>query len=217
MQNEAGEANEETTLAADAAPRGKPAGPDAAALRERALRLLARRDYPRAELERKLLAFCASQSRTAGSDGFADDSGDDWADAADQGDRCDAADASARVIKALLDQLAARGLLSDTRYAENRVRARASRYGNARLEQELRQRGVDAEVRAEALASGGDEFERARALWQRRFGKPPADAGERARQMRHLAARGFSGDVVRRVLAAARDASDEVREDDEAC
>lgn len=211
MQDETGEA---PILAADVASRGKPAGSDAAALRERALRLLARRDYPRAELERKLLAFCASQSRTNGSDGFADDAPDDRANAGDQGNM---EDASARIIQALLDQLAARGLLSDTRYAENRVRARASRYGNARLEHELRQRGVDAEVRAEALAGGGDEFERAKALWQRRFGKPPADPAERARQMRHLAARGFSGDVVRRVLAAARDASDEVREDDEAC
>ena len=51
--------------AADSPAPAGPALPDAAALRERALRLLARRDYPRAELERKLIAFCASQARSA--------------------------------------------------------------------------------------------------------------------------------------------------------
>ncbi|MBK1680348.1 regulatory protein RecX [Rhodocyclus tenuis] len=184
--------------------KDKSAG-DAASLRERALRLLARRDYPRAELERKLLGYCAALSAA----GFA-------ADSADVDDEEFAA-ASTAAVGALLDQLAARGLLSDSRYAENRVRARAARYGNARLEQELRQRGVEAEVRADALAGCSSEIERASALWRRRFGCIPGDANERARQMRYLAARGFSGDTVRRVLATAADDSDDVREDDEAC
>lgn len=178
--------------------------PDAAALRERALRLLAQRDYSRAELERKLLAFCARQARAAADADVS--SGDE-----------ESANASRAAIDALIDQLAARGLLSDTRYAENRVRSRAARYGNARLEQELRQRGVDAEVRAEALAGCDSEVERASALWRRRFGSPPGDAAERARQMRYLAARGFSGDTVRRVLAAAAEGADDAREDDEPC
>jgi len=178
--------------------------PDAAALRERALRLLAQRDYPRAELERKLLTFCARQARAAADDDFSSDEEESLI-------------ASRAAIGALLDQLAARGLISDTRYAENRVRSRAARYGNARLEQELRQRGVDAEVRADALAGCDSEMERASTLWRRRFGSAPGDAGERARQMRSLAARGFSGDTVRRVLAAAAEGADDAREDDEAC
>ena len=40
-------------------------------------------------------------------------------------------------------------------------------------------------------------------LWQRKFGSPPADLRERARQMRFLAARGFSGAAICTVLAAA--------------
>jgi regulatory protein len=45
------------------------------------------------------------------------------------------------------------------------------------------------------------ELQRATQLWQRRFGASAQDARERARQMRFLAGRGFSGEVIRRVLA----------------
>jgi regulatory protein len=44
------------------------------------------------------------------------------------------------------------------------------------------------------------EFDRARTVWQKRFGQEPADAAERLRQMRFLASRGFSHEVIRRVL-----------------
>jgi regulatory protein len=37
-------------------------------------------------------------------------------------------------------------------------------------------------------------------VWQKRFGQEPADAAERLRQMRFLASRGFSHEVIRRVL-----------------
>ena len=46
------------------------------------------------------------------------------------------------------------------------------------------------------------ELERARAVWQRRFGAPAADAAGRAKQMRFLAGRGFEGEVIRRVVQA---------------
>ena len=46
------------------------------------------------------------------------------------------------------------------------------------------------------------ELERAIQLWRRRFGMPAQDLRERARQMRFLAGRGFSGEVIRQVLAA---------------
>jgi regulatory protein len=44
------------------------------------------------------------------------------------------------------------------------------------------------------------EVERARAVWRKKFGVPPADAAQRAKQARFLAARGFDGAVIRRVL-----------------
>jgi regulatory protein len=50
------------------------------------------------------------------------------------------------------------------------------------------------------------ELDRARAVWQGRFGAVPADARERARQMRFLAGRGFSAEVIRSVVAGPSDA-----------
>ena len=45
--------------------------------------------------------------------------------------------------------------------------------------------------------------ERAREVWQKRFSAPASDAAGRAKQMRFLAARGFSGEVIRRVMMGA--------------
>lgn len=102
-----------------------------------------------------------------------------------------------------LDALEAKGFIDAQRVAESVVHRRASRLGSARIRQELRDKGLDDDTVAEALAPLLEtEFERARAVWRSRFQAAPADAAERARQMRFLLARGFSGDVVRRVLAA---------------
>ena len=82
---------------------------------------------------------------------------------------------SDEALAALLDDLEARRLLSDARYVEARLNARGARYGNRRLSQELRARGVDAALVETALAACGDEVARARQVWQRRFGAlPPA-------------------------------------------
>jgi regulatory protein len=45
----------------------------------------------------------------------------------------------------------------------------------------------------------GSELERAREVWRKKFDGPAADAAGRARQMRFLAARGFSGEVSGKV------------------
>ena len=64
---------------------------------------------------------------------------------------------------------------------------------------ELAQHGLalDAEQAAQLRTT---ELERARALWQRRFGSPATDPAGRAKQMRFLAGRGFSGETIRRVV-----------------
>lgn len=109
-------------------------------------------------------------------------------------------------IDALLDDLVARKLLSDERYAEARAHTLARKYGAARIAHDLRAQGVDDEiVRRIAQEARGTEVERAREAWRKRFGRPPESAEERARQMRFLAARGFSGDAVRAVLRGSDD------------
>jgi regulatory protein len=104
-------------------------------------------------------------------------------------------------IHAVLDELQRRKLLSEERYAASVVRARAARYGDARVAQDLRTRGVPPDVARAALAAlQGSEFERAQAQWARRFKTLPTKLEERARQSRFLQARGFSSAVIRRVL-----------------
>ena len=107
---------------------------------------------------------------------------------------------SAEELTAVLDVLQSERLLSDCRYATQRVAARGRRYGNARLSQELRQQGVSDTDIAAALPEAGDEIERCRVIWAKKFGRPPESAEERAKQMRFLQYRGFSGDAIRRVM-----------------
>ncbi len=109
---------------------------------------------------------------------------------------------SADEVDAELDRLADLGLLSDARFAEAYVRAKAARFGASRLKSELTRRGVAAELIGSALdeACGETEPERARTVLRRKFDTPPADAREWARQARFLQGRGFSTDIIRRVL-----------------
>lgn len=106
-------------------------------------------------------------------------------------------------LDAVLDTLQAERLLSDQRYASQRAVARGSRYGNARLKQELRQHGVGDDDIAAALPEAGDETERCQAVWARKFRNLPQSVEERAKQMRFLQYRGFSGDAIRRVMRGA--------------
>lgn len=106
-------------------------------------------------------------------------------------------------VERVLDELAAKGWLSAERFVESVVHRRAERFGAARIRQELQQHGIDAAESAAALdALRQSEPERALAVWQRRFGSPPATPAERVKHMRFLAGRGFSTEVIRRLLSA---------------
>ena len=108
---------------------------------------------------------------------------------------------SAGQLDRLLDDLEAKKLLSDRRYSEVMARNRGERFGAARVKQELRARGVADPLVREAVSDlVRTELLRARQVWRRKFGAPPADAAERARQIRFLAQRGFDAEVIRRVV-----------------
>jgi regulatory protein len=107
-------------------------------------------------------------------------------------------------IEAVLDELERAGWLSAERYVASVVHRRAARLGTARVKAELQGHGLDPALVAEAVQQlRGSELERAREVWQRRFGTPPSDPAQRAKQMRFLAGRGFAGDVIRRVVQGA--------------
>ena len=104
-------------------------------------------------------------------------------------------------VEAVLDELQRKGLLSEARLAEQVTHAARGRYGSRRVLGRLRSRGVQGEAldRAEQVLKA-QELESARAVWRKRFGRPPASLQEKARQARFLAGRGFSTEAIRRVL-----------------
>jgi regulatory protein len=112
------------------------------------------------------------------------------------------ADAAQGRVEALLDWLESHRYLSQERFVESRVYARAARFGNLRIRQELAQHDVALPGRTERLLADS-ELERAQAVWARKFAGPPANAAEHARQVRFLAGRGFSAEVIHNVLRAA--------------
>lgn len=141
--------------------------PEPGDLRERALRLLARREHSRVELARKL-----------GQAGFVQDE-----------------------IDALLDEFEGKNWLSDQRFAESYVADHRARAGSVKLAYDLRQRGVSDAIIESVLHENRDtELERAHQVWQKKFGVPPVDMAGKIRQMRFLQNRGFTVEMIRKIL-----------------
>ncbi len=107
------------------------------------------------------------------------------------------------LIEAALDDLSTEGLLSDERFAESYIRQRIGKgYGPDRIRQELRQKGLNTVLLELALeAADVDWAERAAGVRLKKFGAaPPLDFKEKARQMRFLNYRGFSGEFAAAAL-----------------
>ena len=108
-------------------------------------------------------------------------------------------------IARALDDLQARGFIDHSRVAESVVHRKAGKHGAMRIRQELKAKGVEAPLIAASVEKlKATEVERAREVWRRKF-QPAADANERAKQARFLAARGFDGEVIRRVIDGAEE------------
>jgi len=142
-----------------------------ASLKARAIALLARREYSRADLRERLLGQAGH-------------------DAADAGE-----------VDVVLDELVALGYLSDARFASAVVRQKSGGYSKRAIGATLKARGVAGEAAADALAgSSVDDHEALVALWRRRFGKAPVDDRSKARQVRFLQSRGFALSAIFRLL-----------------
>jgi regulatory protein len=117
-------------------------------------------------------------------------------------DKLTAEQASPQEIEQALAQLEAKGLVDDARVVETLVNRRAGKLGGLRLRQELQAKGVSPELVAQTMADlKSTELARALAVWQKKFGQVATDAATRNRQARFLATRGFSGEVVKQVVA----------------
>jgi regulatory protein len=113
--------------------------------------------------------------------------------------------AEADDVEAILDDLAKRGWLSDVRFAELTARAKARRFGPAKVAHFLRSRGVDEESIAAGVAAAGVEAcASMQAIWASRFKELPTGEKERARQVRFLQGRGFALDDIFRFMKDCR-------------
>ncbi len=136
-------------------------------MRVRALRLLARREYSRFEL----------QTRLSSNGGDPEE------------------------ISQLLDHFEDKGWISEQRFVDAVVQTRRTRFGSMKVLHELRTKGVSEDGLSRARdALAGSEVSTALDVWQKKFGNKPVSISERAKQARFLGGRGFSADVVRKVL-----------------
>jgi regulatory protein len=140
-------------------------------LKSQAIRLLARREYARSELEEKLAAKGADRNE----------------------------------LRLMLDELTSLGFLSDERYARTVANQKAGRYSRRSIAGGLKAKGVGTDaIDAALLEADASDESTLLALWQRRFGRVPADEREKARQVRFLQSRGFALSAILKLLRAAR-------------
>ena len=108
---------------------------------------------------------------------------------------------SIEALELLLDELVRRKLLSEDRVAESRANTLSRKFGVSRIRHDLRAKGIaDETIERVAAEAQSTEVERAREIWKRKFREPAASRADRAKQMRFLAARGFSHDTIRKVM-----------------
>lgn len=109
------------------------------------------------------------------------------------------------VVDRVVADLTARGLLDDSVFARGWMQGRLKRYGYLRVAGELQQKGLPREVIAslwEDMKKDHDEEETARAIAQRRL-KVAGDLEplkQKKRVMDYLARRGFSPEIISKVL-----------------
>jgi len=108
------------------------------------------------------------------------------------------------LIEAELDRLTDEGLLSESRYLESFISYRArSGYGPLRIREELGQRGLQRGDIEQALRECEIDWrEKLEECWRRKFaGQLPGDVRERGQQTRFLSYRGYSPEMIGRLLS----------------
>lgn len=106
-------------------------------------------------------------------------------------------------IEETLDYLQAGNWQSDERYAYAYANRNSVKHGINRILNDLRSHGIDDKyLNAIANEYSGSEYDRALEVWQKKFNTVAADQREYAKQFRFMSTRGFSGECIRKVLAA---------------
>lgn len=111
---------------------------------------------------------------------------------------------SSSEIDELLDHLQGEGLQSDKRYTESYVHSRGRRgFGPLRIKLELQERGIASDL-VDAYVDFNDQvwLDVACKEYEKKFGAQATEsAKDRAKHMRFLQSRGFTGDIIQKTFA----------------
>ncbi|OGV76354.1 MAG: recombination regulator RecX [Methylotenera sp. RIFCSPLOWO2_02_FULL_45_14] len=142
-------------------------------LRQRALDYLGKREYSYVELAQKLKTYAEETDEST----------------------------AVEQVAAILDDFKTRGWLSDARFTEMLVHARKTKFGSARVANELREKGVADDLIASAVAEVKvTELDNAREVCRKKYKSSPTSREDWAKQARFLQSRGFGFDVIKKVL-----------------
>jgi len=140
-------------------------------LRQRALDYLAKREYSVVELAQKLSSVAKKY------------------------------ELDTEEIPGILEDFKKRNWVSDTRFTEQILHARKSKFGVARIAYELREKGVSDELISEAVQDVKEnELTNAKAVWRKKYDAPPGSREEWAKQARFLQSRGFGFEIIKKVI-----------------
>lgn len=112
-------------------------------------------------------------------------------------------EATPEIAAAVVSRLQEVGLVDDRQFAHRLARhlSEYKQYPQRRILQELSRRGVDGETAREAVeALGGEDFQQALALLQKKYYNKMNDRESRQRVTAALARRGFSYTAIRRAM-----------------
>ena len=112
---------------------------------------------------------------------------------------------SPEILEGLLHELESRTQLSIERFAKVRANWLARKYGAVKIRHDLVSKGVPVEL-ADRATSDMQEMDKARGILARKYSAPATTREERAKRARFLQGRGFSGDVIRRLVLRADEA-----------
>ena len=102
-------------------------------------------------------------------------------------------------LESVLNELAIKRQLSDERYADARVHWLSRKYGAAKIRHDLKAHGV-ADAVIERVSAEGD-LDRAKAILVRKYRAAAKTREEKAKRARFLQSRGFSYEIIRKLLS----------------
>jgi len=148
-------------------------------LREKAMGYLAMREYSYKELKQKLRAYLPVTDEDVAPD----------------------LEAHYEAVNALLEDFKVRGWLSEERYTEQIIHARQRKFGSMRIANELREHGIAETLVDQAMLEvKSNDLANAQSIYRKKYDTPPSSREEWAKQARFLQSRGFSFDIIKKVV-----------------